>query len=349
MIGVLGAVGRIPVAADASAVPAQPLGFPGPLIGDAMNSSLALGGRRVRRGDDRLRRKGALHQFGPLLAGLRAGRKLDRRHILAKCDPRGVELRTRLRVRRIQTNADRMAYRRLSTSMPTASSASRPAESSSWRCNGVGTPRLLLNSYRNRLPDGSPTTYRHGGQNLMFTPMARCCGFRSDSSDRAPPRTGALEHGVSRHGCLARLLRGYGYQLTRGHWPVSAAAQRRRRSVPWGAGHLAAFRATADHIAGGFDLRGSPGGAQPRHARSRAEGHPRHSGAEDRLTSRRQQPKDAGAWLARGSEILKAAGATDIWSTEPIRRGGWHLLGTARMGDDPAAFWWSTIGPAPTT
>ena len=40
--------------------------------------------------------------------------------------------------------------------------------------------------------------------------------------------------------------------------------------------------------------------------------------------------------LARGREVLDAAGATDICINDPIPWGGWHLLGTARMGTDPA-------------
>jgi hypothetical protein len=40
--------------------------------------------------------------------------------------------------------------------------------------------------------------------------------------------------------------------------------------------------------------------------------------------------------LARGREVLEIAGATDICINDPIPWGGWHLLGTARMGTDPA-------------
>ena len=38
--------------------------------------------------------------------------------------------------------------------------------------------------------------------------------------------------------------------------------------------------------------------------------------------------------LARCSDILVAAGASDICINCPIPYGGWHLLGTARMGTD---------------
>ena len=40
--------------------------------------------------------------------------------------------------------------------------------------------------------------------------------------------------------------------------------------------------------------------------------------------------------IARAKEVLAAAGATDIRTNSPIVYGGWHLLGTARMGNDPA-------------
>ena len=39
--------------------------------------------------------------------------------------------------------------------------------------------------------------------------------------------------------------------------------------------------------------------------------------------------------IARAKEILAAAGASDICVNSPILYGGWHLLGTARMGTDP--------------
>ena len=40
--------------------------------------------------------------------------------------------------------------------------------------------------------------------------------------------------------------------------------------------------------------------------------------------------------MARGEEVMTAAGAIDVKINPLLRRGGWHLLGTARMGHDPA-------------
>ena len=39
--------------------------------------------------------------------------------------------------------------------------------------------------------------------------------------------------------------------------------------------------------------------------------------------------------MARGQEVLEAAGATATVVEAPLRLAGWHLMGTARMGTDP--------------
>jgi choline dehydrogenase-like flavoprotein len=39
--------------------------------------------------------------------------------------------------------------------------------------------------------------------------------------------------------------------------------------------------------------------------------------------------------IARAKQILTAAGASNISVESPILNGGWHLLGTARMGTNP--------------
>ena len=40
--------------------------------------------------------------------------------------------------------------------------------------------------------------------------------------------------------------------------------------------------------------------------------------------------------FVRAMEVLEAAGAIELRSTSPIANGGWRLMGTARMGADPA-------------
>jgi choline dehydrogenase-like flavoprotein len=40
--------------------------------------------------------------------------------------------------------------------------------------------------------------------------------------------------------------------------------------------------------------------------------------------------------IARAGEALQAAGARQVSFNALLRAGGWHLMGTARMGTDPA-------------
>ncbi len=49
--------------------------------------------------------------------------------------------------------------------------------------------------------------------------------------------------------------------------------------------------------------------------------------------------------IARGTEALLAAGATEVVSSNPLRPSGWHLLGTCRMGEDAAALRRRSVGP----
>jgi choline dehydrogenase-like flavoprotein len=37
--------------------------------------------------------------------------------------------------------------------------------------------------------------------------------------------------------------------------------------------------------------------------------------------------------VARAGEVLRAAGANEVLSDNPMRPSGWHLLGTCRMGE----------------
>ena len=39
--------------------------------------------------------------------------------------------------------------------------------------------------------------------------------------------------------------------------------------------------------------------------------------------------------LRERPEVFEAAGAHTVFTQSPLRNSGWHLMGTARMGDDP--------------
>ena len=51
--------------------------------------------------------------------------------------------------------------------------------------------------------------------------------------------------------------------------------------------------------------------------------------------------------IARAEEILTAAGATRLYASRTVLNSPGHLLGTARMGDDPGALGGECLGPLP--
>ena len=84
-------------------------------------------------------------------------------------------------------------------------------------CNGVGTPRLLLNSASGRFPNGLANSSGLVGKNLMFHPYAQVYGYVAEETDsnRAPPTClwskEFYETDLSRG-----FVRGYTFQFGRG-------------------------------------------------------------------------------------------------------------------------------------
>jgi choline dehydrogenase-like flavoprotein len=91
----------------------------------------------------------------------------------------GVELRTRCRVREITTNEHGMASGALYYDAD-GTEHFQPAEVVIVACNGVGTPRLLLNSVSSKFPRGIANSSGLVGRNLMFHPYARIWGISTN-------------------------------------------------------------------------------------------------------------------------------------------------------------------------
>src|SRR5271170_7464061 len=155
----------------------------------------------------------------------------------------GVELRTHCRVREITTNEHGMAA---GVVYYDAEGIERfqAAEVVVLACNGVGTPRLLLNSASGRFPSGLANSSGLVGKNLMFHPYAQIHGYVREETDsnRAPPlclwSKEFYETDKSRG-----FVRGYTFEFGRGTGPVAeAVASEAKGLLPWGSDHHAAFR-----------------------------------------------------------------------------------------------------------
>ena len=94
----------------------------------------------------------------------------------------GVELRTRCRVREITLGADGMADGVVYYDAE-GEEQQLKAHVVVLACNGIGTPRLLLNSRSEQFPDGLANRSGQVGRNLMFHPYAWIVGVFDEPMD----------------------------------------------------------------------------------------------------------------------------------------------------------------------
>lgn len=205
--------------------------------------------------------------------------------------------------------------------------------------NAIGTPRLLLNSACAQFPDGVANSSGLVGKRLMVHPFANVMGYFDD------PLASYRGHWGSKITCYEfyetddnrGFVRGAKWSLAPTGGPLAAALPTRAGHQAWGAEHHRQVAAYLGRTAswGVFgedlpdernrveldaDLTDSSGIAAPR----------LHYAVSD--NSRRLLDFH----IERASESLSAAGAYRTEAEGLMRFSGWHLLGTARMGADPA-------------
>lgn len=251
---------------------------------------------------------------------------------------RGVELRSRCRVREITVGSNDRATGVIYYDAEGVERRQR-AEVIVLACNGIGTPRLLLNSRSPQFPDGLANRSGLVGTRLMFHPYALLTGIFEEPLEGYKGPTGCcimsqeFYDGDPRRG----FVRGYSFETLRGFGPVYTALWGMNAGrIPWGSGHHAAyarlFDRTASMVAICEDLPEPENRVTLHPDLKDADGIPAPK-VEYRLSENSLRMLEHA--VARGREVLEAAGAVEVVVESPLRLAGWHLMGTARMGDDP--------------
>jgi choline dehydrogenase-like flavoprotein len=208
-------------------------------------------------------------------------------------------------------------------------------------CNGVGTPRLLLNSRSAHFPHGLANRSGLVGKNLMFHPFGSVGGvfpFELDSM-AGPIGSVIFSHEFYETDPKRDFVRGFGLQIVRQTGPLNTALGGFPMArVAWGESHHQVFGERYGHMINigvmGEDLPETVNEVVLDPDLSDTHGIPAPL-VRYRLSDNSLRMLDYG--VARASEVLQAAGATQMFACNPLRPSGWHLLGTCRMGSDPAA------------
>ncbi len=249
----------------------------------------------------------------------------------------GVELRTRCRVREIATDGQGRAsgvvyYDR------DGKECFQAAEVVILACNGIGTPRILLNSTSARFPNGLANTSGLVGKNLMFHPYAAINGIFEEPLDgHRGPSNCIWSQEFYETDPKRDFVRGYTFEISRGRGPlVTALTGMSTGRIPWGEDHHRAFRRMFDRITSMVaiceDLPEMHNTVTLDPVLKDAHGIPAPK-LDYTLSENSRRMLNHG--IERGTEVMKAAGAYDVITQAPIEFGGWHLMGTARMGTDP--------------
>jgi choline dehydrogenase-like flavoprotein len=249
----------------------------------------------------------------------------------------GVELRTRCRVREITTNEHGMATGVIYYD-PDGVERFQAAEVVILACNGVGTPRLLLNSASSRWPNGLANSSGLVGRNLMLHPWPQVIGYVDERLDGDHgPFTLMWSKEFYETDESRDFVRGYTLQFARGTGPVNEAVTSVGAGrLPWGADHHRIYR---DLLYKRLQIGVACEDLPELHNRvtldaTLTDSHGIPAAKIDyTISENTRRMMEHG--IARAEEILTAAGATNLYASRTDLNSPGHLLGTARMGTDP--------------
>jgi len=206
--------------------------------------------------------------------------------------------------------------------------------------NAIGSARLLLLSACEAFPEGLANTSGLVGRRLMMHPFAVVTGVFEASLETWRGNVGSRIHSLQFYESDERrgFVRGAKWSLapsTGG--PMNAAMPARAGAAVWGDEHHARVRERFGHCLSwgifGEDLPDESNRVTLDPVLVDATG-VRAPRVSYRASENSRRLLDF--HVERARESLLEAGARSVDSLALMRSAGWHLLGTARMGTDPA-------------
>ena len=201
-------------------------------------------------------------------------------------------------------------------------------------CNGIGTPRLLLMSATKNHENGLGNSSGLVGKNLMFHPYALVKGyFEGDHKFYKGPLANILmsqqfyETDKSR-----RFIRGYSLQMVRSTGPISTALS----DTEWGSNHHKMFQQSFGKTLG-FSIIAEDLPEEINQVVLDKKLHDSSNLPCPKIIYKLSEnsEKILSHAINTTSQVLEAAGASKIVNDPLMKKAGWHLMGTTKMGEDP--------------
>lgn len=258
----------------------------------------------------------------------------------------GATLRTNARVARIETDASGRATGAVYIDRMTGTQHFQSADIVIVAANGVGTPRLLLNSASSRFPDGLANSSGEVGRNLMHHGLTSVEFWTDENLETHKGNTSAAI--ISEEFAETDPSRGFinGFTMHVVHMngaPYQAHGSHSRNVAPWGSDHHRWFR---EHFNRGFAmLLCGDDLPLPENRVTLSENVVDSDGLPAPKIDYKLHPNDERMMdfaVARALDIATAIDAKDVKVNRFTVAGrgyappAWHLLGTCRLGDSSA-------------
>lgn len=251
----------------------------------------------------------------------------------------GVKLIQRARVARVETDSAGLATGVTYIDRATGKTHFQPARTVVLCANGIGTPRILLNSHSAKFPNGLANSSDMVGRNLMMHPHGMVMGLFDDFFDSWQGPTGqrAYSQQFTETQPGVGFVRGAKWQLMGTGGPLNSIGV-----WPWGkrAGWGEEFHKTVYKRFGrsgmwsiiGEDLPNPENRVIIDSELKDADGIP----APKVIYRCDENSRNLVKWHEEHAAIsFREAGAYETIKAPDSRETGWHILGAARMGLNP--------------
>lgn len=204
--------------------------------------------------------------------------------------------------------------------------------------SALGTPRILLNSKKEKYSNGLANSSDAVGRNLMLHPLGYVEGLFDTKLDVQIGPQGCMlySHEFYRSDEVDHKL-GYTMHALRGTGPLEAAASAfNKRRLSFGSSIFDDFfNFYKKQLVISIICEDTPKKNNRIEIDENNEDKNGMPGLKVIYNLDENTKKMMLHGMSRAKEVLIEAGANKIFAHGPVRNTGWHIMGTARMGDDP--------------